>query len=136
MSEIFVSLLGGLIGAIIASVITIGYTEFTKHRENKKNIAREKLEKLYGPLILLIKKTKAIRQSREEIDILQNEEEEKMVDNLLFSYYYLVDDDLKEDIAFLHSQLRVNTLNLTRRIPVIEKIIKHYKENKIILGIE
>jgi len=62
--------------------------------------------------------------------------EVEMVERIIFHYYHLIDDDLKEEIILLHSQLRNNIVNQMKIINLPEKIIKHYKEYKKILGIK
>lgn len=139
MSEKFIfSLLSGLIGAIIATFLTILYTEWSNSKENKKNIAREKLEKVYGPLVALKKKSDEINQNDHSLIIASNPTERELLEKIIFHYYHLVDDDLKEGIILLHPDLSRNTNTIIKKVQlkVIDKIFKHYEENKNILGLK
>ena len=61
-----------------------------------------------------------------------------MVEQIVFNYYHLVDDDLKEDIILLYPEASEQDTNKVKIIQseIEEKIIKHYQENKEILGIK
>lgn len=57
--NLFSGLIGaliGLIGALICTILTIIFTIFRDKNKESKNLARERLEKVYGPLIALKKK--------------------------------------------------------------------------------
>ena len=60
-----------------------------------------------------------------------------MIENIIFHYYHLIDDDLKEGIVLLHPELNKHDVNMVKQVQlkVIDKIKKHYFENKKILGI-
>ncbi|MCK5149707.1 hypothetical protein KAJ87_02175 [Candidatus Pacearchaeota archaeon] len=137
MEQIWISLLSGFAGAIIASVLIIGFTIWRDKQEDKKKIAREKLEKVYGPLVALKKKIDEVNQSDWGFLIPSNPMETKMIEKIIFHYYHLVDDDLKEGIVLLHPELNKQNTNMVKviQLKVVEKIIKHYKENKKILGL-
>ena len=138
MTEITLSLLSGLIGALIATVITIGYTEYKNKREKKEFLAREKLEKVYGPLVALKKKIDEVNQSNHGFIHPSNPMEKELVERIIFNYYHLVDDDLKEGIIMLHPDISKNTMIVVKTVQlnVMEKIMKHYQENKKILGLK
>lgn len=129
-------LLSGLIGAVIGSILTIGFTIFRDNKLEKKNIAREKLEKVYGPLIALKKKIDLVHQSEGGFLLPSNPKEIEMIENIIFHYYHLIDDDLKEDLPLLHSDLRNVITNQIKFPKMMDKIIKHYKENKKILELK
>lgn len=138
MNEQFIlSLLSGLIGALIATALTISYTEWSKSKENKKNIAREKLEKVYGPLMALKKKSDEFNQNNHSLIVASNPTERELIEKIIFHYYHLVDDDLKEGIILLHPDLSRDTTVIIKKVQlkVIDKILKHYEENKKILGL-
>ena len=137
MGEIIFSLLSGLIVALIATIITIGYTEYKNKKKKKLSLAREKLEKVYGPLIALKKKIDEVNQNDHGFILASNPMEKEMIEKIIFHYYHLVDDDLKEGIIMLHSDISKDTMSVikTVQLNVTEKIIKHYKENIKILGL-
>ena len=136
MNEVTLSLMSGLAGAIIGAVIIIIFTNFRDNRENKLSLAREKLEKVYGPLVALKKKIDLVNGGG--FFIPRTKIEKKMVEQIVFNYYHLVDDDLKEDIILLYPEASEQDTNKVKIIQseIEEKIIKHYQENKEILGIK
>ena len=136
MNEITLSLISGLAGAIITASITIIHIRFRDKREKKLSLAREKLEKVYGPLVALKKKIDLVNGGG--FFIPRTEIEKKMVEHIVFNYYYLVDDDLKEDIILLYPEASTQDTNKVKIIQskIEGKIIKHYQENKEILGIK
>ena len=131
------SLLSGLIGALIATFFTIIYTEYNSKRDKKLSLAREKLEKVYGPLVALKRKIDEVNQSDYGLIRASNQMEKEMIEKIIFHYYHLVDDDLKEGIIMLHPDINRNTMSVVKNVQlnVTEKIIKHYQENKKILGL-
>ncbi len=133
-----ISLLSGLIGALIASVIAIGYNEISKSKERKRSLAREKLEKVYGPLVALKKKNDEINQNETIIITPSNPLEKEMIERIIFNYYHLIDDDLKEGIIMLHPDISRDTMRIFKNVQfnVTDKIIKHYNENKNVLGLK
>jgi len=137
MSEqIILVLLSGFLGAFIGSVIAIGFTLWRDNHQEKKRIIREKLEKVYAPLVALKKKIDLVNQSEGGFLLPSNPMEVEMVEKIIFQYYYLIDDDLKEEIVLLHSQLRNNIGNQMKIVNLPEKVIKYYNKYKKILGIK
>lgn len=132
MNDIALSLISGLAGAIIVII----HTSFRDKKEKKLSLAREKLEKVYGPLVALKKKIDLVNGGG--FFIPRTEIEKKMVEKIVFNYYHLVDDDLKEDIILLYPEASTQDTNKVKIIQskMEEKIIKHYQENKEILGIK
>ena len=61
-----------------------------------------------------------------------------MIEKIIFHHYYLIDDDLKDGIIMLHPDISKNTMSIfkTVKLNVTDKIIKHYKENKRLLGLK
>src|SRR3989338_5881375 len=125
MSEVIISLLSGLIGALIGSLITIIYTEYRDRKEEKIRIAREKLEKVYAPLVALKKKIDLVHGNEGGFLLPSNPTENELVEKIIFNYYYLIDEDLRNEI---HHQIKLPEM--------MDKIIKHYKENKKVLGLK
>ena len=138
MNEIMLSLVSGLIGVLIGSGLTIIFTLWRDKKEKKIKIAREKLEKVYGPLVALKKKIDLVNQSKGGFLLAHNKSEAEMIEKIIFNYYHLIDDDLKEGIVLLHPELSNNYLNQAKQVQlkVLDNIIKHYLENKRILGIK
>ena len=132
MNDIALSLISGLAGAIIVII----HTSFRDKKEKKLSLAREKLEKVYGPLVALKKKIDLVNGGG--FFIPRTEIEKKMVEKIVFNYYHLVDDDLKEDIILLYPEASTQDTNKVKIIQskIEEKIIKHDQENKESLGIK
>ena len=131
-------LLSGLIGAIIGAGIIIVFTILRDNKIEKRKLAKEKLEKVYGPLVALKKKFDEINQNDSPVILPSNPLEKEMIERIIFNYYYLVDDDLKEGIIMLHPDISRNTMSVfkTVQLNVIDKIMKYYNLNRKILGIK
>jgi hypothetical protein len=138
MAEITLSLLSGLIGALIATILTIIYTEYRGKREKRLSLAREKLEKVYAPLVALKQKIDVVNQSKGGFILASNPDEKQMIEKIIFNYYHLIDDDLKEGIVLLHPEVSRHTTNQVKTVmlKVEDKIFAHYNENKQILGLK
>lgn len=138
MNEIILYLISGLAGALIGSILTIGFTIWKDNNLKKMSLAREKLEKVYGPLVALKKKIDLVNQSKGGFLLPKNKEESEMIEKIIFNCYHLIDDDLKEGIVLLHPELSKHSLNQFKQVQlkVLDKIIEHYKENKQILGLK
>ena len=148
--QLVLTLLSGFIGAIGGSIITIGFTLWKDNKQENRRTAKEKLEKVYGPLVALKKKIDLRNRSdggfllpstTQEIAVISlvtklTTQEVEMIEKIIFHYYYLVDEDLKEDIVLLHSDLRNDITNQIRFPSLMDKIKKHYQENKDILGLK
>ncbi len=98
------NLLQGFIGALIGSAISVvGVWYITKRQyleEKKVELARQRLEKLYGPLMLFIKASKKIEQNEESFFL--SEEQTKKLDSILEQGYFLAEPDLIEDLVELY----------------------------------
>lgn len=82
MEQIIISLLSGLVRALIASVLIIGYTEYEENREMRLSLAREKLEKVYSPLIALKKKIDLVNQGDGGFLLSSNPIEVEMIEKI------------------------------------------------------
>ena len=136
MNEVAISLLSGLIGALLGSISTILYTEYRDKKEEKRRIAKEKLEKVYAPLVALKKKIDLVNKNDNGFLFPSNPMENELVEKIMFNHYYLIDEDLRDYIPLLNSQLRNDPTNQMKFPEMMEKIRKHYKENKKILGLK
>src|SRR3989338_4785106 len=134
--QLVLTLLSGFIGAIGGSIITIGFTLWKDNKQENRRTAKEKLEKVYGPLVALKKKIDLRNRSDGGFLLPSTTQEVEMIEKIIFHYYYLVDEDLKEDIVLLHSDLRNDITNQIRFPSLMDKIKKHYQENKDILGLK
>src|SRR3989344_928735 len=136
MNEVAISLLSGLIGALLGSISTILYTEYRDKKEEKRRIAKEKLEKVYAPLVALKKKIDLVNKNDNGFLFPSNPMENELVEKIMFNHYYLIDEDLRDYIPLLNSQLRNDPTNQMKFPEMMENIRKHYKENKKILGLK
>lgn len=137
MAEVLLSLLSGLVGAAITAIAAILYTEHRDKRENQLFLARERLEKVYGPLMALRKKVDLTHASKGAFLLASNTAEKEMLENIIFHRYHLIDEDLKEGLVLLHPELSKQTDKMVKivQLDVDDKIIKHYEENKKVLGL-
>ena len=136
MTELLSNLLSGLVGALIGAVSTIGFTIWRDKQEGKRKIAKEKLQRVYGPILALIKKQDLWNNAKGSFPLSSNPQELEMIDKIIFDYYYLLDEDLRDDFVLLHSNLKNNSESQMKFPGLVDKIRKHYKENKRILGIK
>ena len=136
--QLILTLLSGLFGAVIASGITIWFTVWRDSKEQKKSLAREKLEKVYGPLVALKKKIDKINKNDHAFLLPSNPAEKEMIEKILFHYYHLFDEDLKDGIMFLHPDLSRDNMIMGEaiRLKVVDKIFTHYHKNRKILGLK
>jgi len=129
-------LLSGLIGVLVGAILTIGFTIWRDKKSEKKNMAKEKLEKVYGPLVALKKKIDLRNKNDGGFLLPSNPMEVEMIEKIIFHYYHLIDNDLKEDLVLLHSDLRNDITSQIKFPKMMDKIKKHYKENKEVLGLK
>jgi len=129
-------LLSGLIGAVVASGLMVIFTIFRDKNLERRKLAKERLEKVYGPLVALKQKIDLVNQSGDGFLLPSNPMEVEMVERIMFHYYYLLDNDMKGMLLLLHSDLRNDITNQLRFPDLMDKILKHYWENKRILGIK
>ena len=136
--QLILTLLSGLIGAIIASGITIWFTIHRDNKEQIRTVAREKLEKVYGPLVALKKKIDTRNKNDHAFLRPSNQMEKEMIEKIIFHYYHLIDEDLKDGIMLLHPDLSRDNMSMIEAIQlkVVDKIFAHYHENKLILGLK
>jgi hypothetical protein len=136
--QLILTLLSGFIGAVGGSILTIFFTVWRDNKDERKKIAREKLEKVYGPLVALKKKSDEVNQGDCSVIRPSNPMEKELIEKIIFHYYHLIDDDLKEGIITLHPEISKNTMSVLKNVQlnVTEKIMKHYVENKKILGLK
>ena len=127
-------LLGGLIGAVIASVLVIIYEEIKYNRNTRKDIAREKLDKLYSPLFFFLENSKNISGKKDEDGFLHSKEEGELIDKIVFNYYYLADDDLRDNIFLLYSNSRYKGGKKETYKDVFSKIREGYNRYRRELG--
>jgi len=131
-------LLSGLIGALIATIVTIGYTEYKENRDKKINIAREKLEKVYGPLVALKKKIDAASSSGYGFLLPSNPMEKELIEKIIFHHYHLIDDELKGDIFLILPEINRSDSDKLKLVQsrIDDKIKYYYEENKKVLGLK
>jgi hypothetical protein len=127
-------LLGGLIGAVIASVLVIIYEEIKYARNVRRDVAKEKLEKLYSPLFFFLKNSKNISGKKDEDGFLHSKEEGELIDKIVFNYYYLADDDLRNNIFLLYSSSRYKGGNKEIFNDIFSKIRQGYERYRKELG--
>jgi len=92
------TLLSGFIGAILA----ILYQQHRDKKEKEYLLAKERLEKIYGPLLLIFDANNGLDESGTE-KFLYNEDEEKRINDLLNRYYYLIEEDKRPTLLNLYS---------------------------------
>jgi uncharacterized membrane protein YgaE (UPF0421/DUF939 family) len=98
----------GFIGAIIGAAISIlGVWYLTRmqiYEEKKIDLARRRLENLYGPLMLLIKSSSLALKAKNinRAGILCDSKYKNRLDRIIEEAYYLADKDFLEDLVQLY----------------------------------
>lgn len=96
--------IGSLIGASI-SIFGVWYlTRMQIYEEKKIDLARRRLEKLYGPLMLLIKSSSLALKAKniDRVGILCDSKYKNRLDRIIEEAYYLADKDFLEDLVQLY----------------------------------
>ena len=127
-------ILSGFIGAILGSIIVVGYEEYKFRRTNRLSIAKEKLEKLYSPLYFFLENSKNISKTNEN-QFLHIKEQGAFIDEIITKYYYLADDDLRQDIHLLHSTIRYRSGKKDTLEDIFSKIRLGYEKYSKIIGL-
>ena len=131
MDEVLLGLLSGLIGAIVGSVIVILYSEFVRRKNRQVELAKEKLEKLYGPLMFFIQRSE---QKGQKDELLHTDTEGKLLDEISLKYYYLADNDLRERLHLINSFFRYQESTRQHKDSLLKSIKDGYSKYKQIIG--
>ena len=120
------TLLSGFIGAILA----IFYQQYRAKKEKEYLLAKQRLESLYGPLLLIFEANNDKDESGQE-QFLFIKEEEKRINDLLLQYYYLIEDEKRPVLLNLYGHRKF--LESTKHEDVISAIKNGYNKNSEIL---
>lgn len=123
-------LLSGLIGAIIASFFSICYQEFYHRRKIKYLLAKERLGKIYGPLLLILESKNSSPDNKNK-KFLYTSEEEKKINYLLFNNYHLIEVKRRKILSYLYSSKKFSKDASNDKI--VKAIEDGYIENKKII---
>jgi len=126
-------ILSGFVGAVLGSIIVAGYEEYKFRRTNRLSIAKEKLEKLYSPLYFFLENSKNISKTNED-QFLNTKEQDAFIDEIITKYYYLADDDLRQNILLLHSISRYRPGNKDTFKDIFSKIRVGYEKYSELVG--
>lgn len=118
------TLFGGFIGAIAA----ILYQRYRDRKEKEYFLAKDRLENVYGPLLLIFEANKELDKSGDE-KFLYSKEEEKRIDELLLQNYALIEEEKRSILLNLYSHRKKSATDKD----IIDAIKKGYKENLAIL---
>lgn len=130
------TLLGGAIGGLIVLILTIIYQEWKYRRDNQIQLAKDRLEKVYGPLLLIFEANKDLDNSGEEhfmftgkVSKTENEySEETEIDQILLKNYYLIEDVRKKILMDLYSYRKYH-MSKEKATEVIKVIKDGYSKN-------
>jgi hypothetical protein len=120
------TLLSGIIGAILA----IMYQRYRDGEEKKYLLAKERLGKIYGPLLLIFDAYKDLAISGNE-RFLYCEAEEKNINDMLFQSYHLIEETRKAVLLNLYRHRKFS--EYTKDKDVIDAIKNGYNENLAII---
>ena len=122
------TLLSGFIGAIVAIM-------YQRHRDKKEKeyfLAKDRLEKIYGPLLLIFDANKDIGASDEERFQYNEEKEEKFIDELLLHNYAFIEEDRTSILLSLYGHKKFSESVPEKEI--IDAIKDGYNENLTIIS--
>ena len=126
------NLLSGALGAIIAVAITIAYQEWKSSREHSQIIAKERLEKVYGPLMLMY--NVGVKITGKNDNFYYSDEEGGRVDDIILHNYHLIEPGRREKLEYMYHLLRYKGDAPTKEI--LTAIKEGYEENVKKSGIE
>jgi hypothetical protein len=119
------TLLSGFIGAILA----IFYQRYRDKKEKEYILAKDRIDNIYGPLLLIFDANKDLNKSDEE-KFLFGKEEEKLIDGLLFQNYGLIEEGKRSILLNLYSHRKISATDKD----IIDAIKNGYNENLAILS--
>jgi len=120
------TLLSGFIGAILA----VFYQRYRDKKEKEYLLAKERLEKVYGPLLLIFDAYKDVWTSGKE-KFLYNKEEEEQINELILRSYHLIEEKRKPVLLNLYRHRKFS--EYAKDEDVINAIKSGYTENSTIL---
>ena len=122
--------IGSLIGAAI-SIFGVWYlTRMQIYEEKKIDLARRRLEKLYGPLMLLIRSSSLALKAKniDRAGILCDSKYKNRLDRIIEEAYYLADKDFLEDLVELYDFHLYSHRNDDEFVAkFVDKVEKRYK---------
>ena len=121
------TLLSGFIGAIVAIM-------YQRHRDKKEKeyfLAKDRLEKIYGPLLLIFDAYKDLGTSDEE-NFQYTDEEVKHIDDVLLHNYALIEEDKTSILLNLYKHKKYSESVPEKEI--IDAIKDGYNENLTIIS--
>ena len=132
------NLMQGFIGAILGAIVSvIGVWFLTRmqiYEEKKLDLARKRLEKLYGPLMLQLKVTEKISGKK---DTMQGTTKQlDRVSNTIAEGFYLANVDMIDDLVELYDHLFYQQKDEKFGERIVAKIKKKYEETKRIAGVD
>lgn len=119
------TLLSGFIGAILA----IFYQRYRDKKEKEYLLAKDRIDNIYGPLLLIFDANKDLNKSGEE-KFQYSKEEEKLIDGLLFQNYGLIEEGKRSILLNLYSHRKISATDKD----IIDAIKNGYEENLAILS--
>jgi hypothetical protein len=124
-------LLSGLVGAVAATLISIVYQEVKERRQNKREIAKSRLENVYGPLLLMYDSSTTLT---DEEQFLYSKDDEDDLDDIILQNYHLIEPERRDVLKNLYGSLRIH--GDSEEGEIIGAIKEGFKENSKKAGID
>jgi hypothetical protein len=124
----FEVLMSGFFGAVIGSGLTILFQIYRDKKKKEYLLARERLQKIYGPLRLILEANKNLVKPKDET-FLFTENEIKLIDEILFKNYYLIEEKRKSALLNLYSHRKFSKEVRISGCGIIRAIKEGYEEN-------
>lgn len=121
------TLFSGFLGAIIA----ILYQRYRDKNEKEYYLAKDRLEKIYGPLLLIYDANKGLNKSGKE-EFLYGEEEENRIDEILLHNYALIEEERRSILLDLYGHRKFS--GSVSNDDVVNAIKTGYNDNLTIIS--
>lgn len=128
----------GFIGAIVgAGISIIGVWLLTKlqiKEEKKIDLARKRLEKLYGPLMLLVKSTEKLSGRSDTLNA--SEKQLEYLNRIISEGFYLAESDIVDALVELYEYHFFQEKEKDFGAKIITKIKQKYEKTKKIANVD
>jgi hypothetical protein len=127
LTDLLPSILSGLLASIITLVVTLVYQWRKSKKEKIHFLAKERLGRVYGPLLLILNARKIINKNNQE-QFLYSKEEEKIIDKLLLKNYYLIEDKRKGILLNLYGYRKYGNNSEQQVFDLNKEVVRAIKE--------
>lgn len=130
LMEIALGLLSGGVVSLATTILSFILQENRDKRNRFRSLARERLNRVYGPLMLILETNqKVMRKSNKESFFFSDSEISK-IDQIIFENYHLIEPERRECLSSLYSHRKFSEDAIGEKI--VKVIREGYYENEIV----